>query len=76
MPRQKTVSDGTILIATESFSKMWEGAPRQFVAGQTRVREGHPILAGVEHLFKPIDPHYEYEWAAATQGPGELRGEQ
>lgn len=62
---------GVIYVATESFSKRFEGADHQFVQGQTRVRAGHPILQGVEHLFKPIDANYEVE--SATAGPGEKR---
>ena len=62
----------TLLVAKESFTHMWEGVPRDFKAGETRVRAGHPMLKGVEHLFEPIKAHYEYE--SATQAPGEKRG--
>ncbi len=50
-----------MLVANESFSKRYEGADHAFVQGQTRVRKGHPILAGIEHLFGPLKPHYEYQ---------------
>lgn len=55
--------DGQILVATESFSARFEGADRHFVANHTTVREGHPVLKGIAHLFTPIVPHYEVEQA-------------
>lgn len=65
--------DGPILVANDSFSVRYEGADHAFRAGESRVRAGHPILKGIEHLFDPIKPHYDFE--AATAGPGEKRGE-
>lgn len=65
---------GEILVAKESFSTRYEGADHSFQAGQSRVRAGHPILKGIEHLFEPIRAHYEFV-EAATQAPGEKRGE-
>jgi len=62
-----------ILIAKESFSVRYEGADHGFQKGVSRVREGHPILRGIEHLFEPLTAHYE--WEAATAAPGERRGE-
>ncbi len=53
-----------ILTPSESFSMSYEGADHAFVQDQTRVRAGHPILRGIEHLFKPIRVHYEYQAAA------------
>lgn len=64
--------EAQILIATESFSVRFEGADHSFVQGLSRVRAGHPILKGIEHLFAPIRAHYE--WEAATAAPGEVRG--
>lgn len=52
-------TDESILVANESFSSRYEGADHAFVKGTTRVRAGHPILKGIEHLFVPITPHYE-----------------
>ena len=64
---------GRIMVATESFSKRFEGADHHFAKGVTRVREGHPILKGIEHLFEPLEGvHYDVE--AASQAPGEVRG--
>lgn len=60
-----------VLVATESFVTEFEGASHAFYAGVTRVREGHPILQNIRHLFKQIDVHYEVE--AATAAPGETR---
>lgn len=63
---------GRILVAKDSFSARYQGADHAFVAGVTRVREGHPILAGLEHLFVPAEA--DYEWEQATAAPGERRG--
>lgn len=83
------VERAPIVRAKESFTHMWEGAPRQFRFGTT-VRVGHPILVGVEHLFEPLTPDYETdvkpdfevkapraekpEFEQATRGPNEKRG--
>ena len=61
-----------MLVAKESFVCHWDGSDRQISAGVTRVRAGHPILKGIEHLFEPITAHYEVE--QATAAPGERRG--
>ena len=63
-----------LLVAADTFTADFEGVPHTFIEDQTRVREGHPILKGIEHLFKPIKAHYEIE--AASAAPGERRGEQ
>jgi len=45
--------------------------------GVTRVREGHELVTLYPHLFDLVEDapvHYEVE--AATQGPGEKRGDQ
>jgi hypothetical protein len=63
---------GEILVAKETFTKRFQGADYTFTAGRDRVRAGHPILQGIEHLFEPIWPHYEIE--QATSAPGEKRG--
>jgi len=63
---------GEILIAVESAVFRYEGADVVITKDQTRVRAGHPILKGREHLFRPIDAHYEIE--QATAAPGERRG--
>jgi hypothetical protein len=60
-------------VAKESFVTSWDGEDRQFLAGITRVRVGHPILVGREQLFEPLRAHYEVE--QATAAPGERRGE-
>lgn len=62
---------GLIYIATESFSCNLDGVPVVVRAGETRVREGHELLRGREHMFKPITAHYEVE--QATAAPGEAR---
>jgi len=43
---------------------------------ETFVREGHPILDQYGHMFKEVQPQYEWpEVEQATAGPGERRGE-
>ncbi len=73
MTKTQAVADGQVLIATETFACTFGGADHVFQAGVTRVRAGHPILKGIEHLFKPVDAHYEIE--QATAAPGEKRGQ-
>ena len=46
-------------------------------SGTTRVREGHELVQKYPHLFDLVEDapvHYDVE--AATQGPGEKRGDQ
>jgi hypothetical protein len=69
--RADTQPDTRVLVATESFAKRWQGADYSFQAGVTRVREGHPMLKGIEHLFEPISADFEFE--QATAAPGEKR---
>jgi hypothetical protein len=73
MAKKTPAPEGAMLVAKESFATNWEGQDRSFVAGMTRVRDGHPILKGIEHLFEPVRAHYEIE--QATDAPGERRGE-
>jgi hypothetical protein len=64
MTKTQAAEGGEILVAVESFAHRYAGSDHHFTAGQTRVRAGHPILKGIEHLFEPIKPHYEVETAA------------
>lgn len=70
MAKQK--AGGAIFQARESFSTILDGAPIAVVGGHTRVREGHPLLKGREHLFEPLTVDYDVE--QATAAPGEKRG--
>lgn len=70
----KAIVSDRIFIAVESFSCRHEGADHSFVKDQSRVREGHPVLVGREHLFKVIEPSFGYEVEAASAAPGEKRG--
>ena len=60
-----------ILVAKESAILEYNGAPVVIRKGVTRVRAGHPMLRGHEHLFEPLDVHYDIE--EATAAPGERR---
>jgi len=68
----KTPTGRTIYVAKESFSTVLDGDEVTVQKGRTRVREGHPLLAGREHLFEPQAVDYEVE--QATSSPGEKRG--
>jgi hypothetical protein len=50
---------GEILIATETVLTQFEGENVYIYAGQTTVREGHPILKGREAMFVPVQVHYD-----------------
>ena len=62
---------GAMYVATDSFTTTVDGVLTAFVRGVTRVREGHPVLAGRERLFTRLDPHHE--WPAPGRS-GETRG--
>lgn len=55
------MADGAILVAEQGAMFNFEGQKVFLVAGQTTVREGHPILKGHEHLFKPLKVDFEVE---------------
>lgn len=62
-----------IYVAIDSFTTdLPDGTPVFVYKDTTRVREGHALLKGREHLFKPIDVEYDVE--QATAAPGEKRG--
>jgi hypothetical protein len=61
-----------IFVAKESFSVTLNGAPYAIHKGIDRVRKGHPILKGREHLFEPLSVQYDVE--QATAAPSEQRG--
>lgn len=65
-------SQGQIFVARETFMTEVDGAPVAVHANVTRVREGHPLLSGREHMFAPLEVHFEVE--QATKAPGEKRG--
>ena len=63
--------DDTIYVATRTFVTTLDGKRVMVNRGKTRVRHGHPLLKGREHLFSPIGVHYDVE--QATKAPGEKR---
>lgn len=74
-PEVRRQTGGRVFVARETFS--WtdaDGVPLIAHAGQTRVREGHPLLAGREHLFDPVEGQVHYDVEQATAAPGEKRG--
>lgn len=68
------VSEPDIFVALETFNADVNGSPVAIHRGITRVRRGHPLLKGREHLFAPIDLSVHYDVEQATAGPGEKRG--
>lgn len=65
-----------ILVAKSTFVARVEGRTVQVRKGVTRVRAGHPVTHGREHLFETIQPHPAFELPQveqATKAPGESR---
>lgn len=71
MMKEKPTAAGRILTPIEAFVIRWEGVDVVLKPDETRVREGHPILAGREHQFREIRVQYDME--QATAAPGEKR---
>lgn len=63
---------GQIFVAKETFVTEIDGSMVSVHADVTRVREGHQLLSGREHMFRPIDVHFDVE--QATDVPGQKRG--
>ena len=60
-----------VYVATASFQAHVDGKRIIVQRGKTRVRDGHPLLKGREHLFAPQTVRFDVE--QATQAPGEKR---
>lgn len=73
MGRPRKQSGNRIFQAKESFAVELDGASVVITAGRTRVREGHPLMAGREQYFEELSVDYDVE--QATDSPGEKRGE-
>lgn len=57
-------------VAREGFFTVVDGKEVVVVGGVTRVRDGHPLLNGREHLFEIATAHYETEhtpWGGETR---------
>lgn len=55
------MTEGAILVAKTGAMFDYEGQKVFLVAGRTTVREGHPVLKGREHLFRPLKVDFEME---------------
>ena len=67
-------STGEIFVARETGQASVEGYGEiLFQKGVTRIREGHPILKQLGHLFEPLTVQFDIE--DTTAAPGEKRGE-
>jgi hypothetical protein len=53
------MATGAILIATVSAVATVNGKQNWIIRGRTTAREGHPILAGREHMFRPLVVDFE-----------------
>jgi len=62
-----------IYVARETFVCELDGSDVVVTAGVTRVREGHPLLAGREMYFDELDVQYDVDVEQATAAPGERR---
>jgi hypothetical protein len=60
-----------IYVARETF--MAKGYDYPIKAGQTRLREGHPLLRSHAAAFEPIAASPEFDIEQATAAPGERR---
>jgi hypothetical protein len=49
-----------ILVARETFTAEVRGHPEVVRRNQT-IRAGHPLTAGREGLFKPLEPDFEWD---------------
>lgn len=73
MARQRKQPEGErVFIASESFITTIDGESVAVQKNITRVREGHPLMAGREAFFRELDVQYDVE--QATAAPGEVRG--
>ncbi len=63
----------SVWVATETFACEIDGAGVIVHAGQTRVREGHPMLDTYRHAFKLADQGLHFDTEQATAAPGEKR---
>lgn len=61
-----------ILVAKDTLVIEYEGERVFFHKGKTLVREGHPMLKGIEEYFEPITVDYDTV-EQATAAPGEKR---
>lgn len=52
---------GDILVAKRSAFFTYEGQRVMVKAGRTHVRAGHPILAGREDMFAPVEVDFDLD---------------
>ncbi len=72
MAARKRQTSPDLFECVSGFACDYDGQQIVVSIGQ-RVRAGHPILAGREEFFRPLEIHYDIEQATAS--PGEKRGE-
>lgn len=68
MPPRK---EPTIFVARTSGVVKIKGKQHTFIAGRTRIRDGHPLLKAAPDHFIPMQLDYDVE--QATAAPGEQR---
>jgi hypothetical protein len=64
-----------IYVANETFAATSPtGEPAVVHRGVTRVRSGHWLLDGREHMFDPAEDRVQFDVETTTSAPGERRG--
>jgi hypothetical protein len=69
-------SSKALYVATSSGVANVDGVEYAFRAGQTHVREGHPLLNVASMYFEPAEDRVVYDTEAMSDAPGEKRGDQ
>lgn len=62
------MAEGAILVALTSATFDYDGQPVWILQDRTTVREGHPMLAGREHLFGPLRVDHDLPQEAPATG--------
>lgn len=58
-----------LYVAKTSFVTVLDGQRITVTKGKTRVRAGHPLLEGREHLFRSVEDGVQFEVETARQEP-------
>lgn len=65
------MASGKVLVASQSFV-VWEGGRMvRFRRNRTTIRDGHPLLEGNEHRFRPFKVDFDLALAPKATTGGE-----
>jgi hypothetical protein len=70
------MSEGKILVAVTSAVVQMEEKLAWIIRGRTTVREGHPILQGRDHMFRPLVVDFDTPGDAPEQQETDPAGKQ